>query len=49
MILYKDKEGLGKRRDICEMERSGGERYAIAGGPGLLLIVGDLTEAARRQ
>lgn len=29
--------------------RGGGGRYAIAGGPGVLLIVGDLTEAARRQ
>jgi len=25
MIVYKNKEGLWKRREICEMERRGGE------------------------
>ena len=36
-----------QERDVCETGRRG--RYAIADGPGVLLIVGDLTKAAWRQ
>ena len=44
---YKDKGGRESPGEICEMGGGGG-RYAIIDSPGVLLIVEDLTEAARR-
>jgi len=46
--MYKNTEDQEKPGEICgETGRRG--RYAIADGPVVLLIVGDLTEATRRQ
>ena len=45
-MYYEDKEGRERPGEICEIERWGGKiRHRV---PGVLLIVVDLTEAARR-